>query len=69
MNYLIKQGIDANIISNKKQLKDISMSQKVYEYAYPLLLKTLYDESKIPKRPNDININTLGNRMVAKKIA
>jgi hypothetical protein len=62
INELVAIAIAGGKISKYKDLKDIEISQVVFDYAYPLLLSRLY-EGKLPNRPNDININTLANRM------
>jgi hypothetical protein len=51
-----------------RDLKDIIQSQRVYDYAYPKLIQTLYTINKMPNRPNDLNINTVANRMIKKKL-
>ena len=63
VNFLVKAAIDNNIIEYIRELKDVAVSTRVFNYSYPILIKKLYAEDKLPKRPNDININTLYNRM------
>ena len=68
INYLIKVAIAGNYMSCLRDLKDIIQSQRVYDYAYPKLIQTLYTINKMPNRPNDLNINTVANRMIKKKL-
>ena len=35
----------------------------VFDFAFPLLVQRIYDGSKSPDRPQDINVNTIANRL------
>ena len=59
MECLVQLAIDGNIIEKQKDIT-LTNSSSVYDFAYPQLLLSLYGSA--PKRPADININTLANR-------
>jgi hypothetical protein len=61
MNKLIEIATSGRIISNERDITPLNM-QSVFDYSYPILLQILYGGSP-PPRPQDININTLANRM------
>ena len=60
MKRLVDIAISGKLIDHERDITPGNM-QSVYEYAYPILLRSLYNES--PTRPEDININTLANRI------
>ena len=60
MKNLVDIAISGKLIDHERDVTPNNM-QSVYEYAYPIMLRSLYNES--PTRPEDININTLANRM------
>ncbi len=49
-------------------LRDLKDHKRVYDYAYPKLIQTLYIINKMPNRPNDLKINTVANKMINKKL-
>lgn len=59
---LVDFAINGEIISHERQIKERNL-QTVYEYAYPRLIEQLYVHAA-PSRPQDININTLANRLL-----
>jgi len=68
VSHMVEIAIAGSIISN---IRDITTSNlgAVFEYSYAKLLGELYASSRmtrtsIPARPQDININTLANRMI-----
>ena len=64
VSHMVEIAIAGSIISN---IRDITTSNvaAVFEYSYAKLLAELYASSRsIPTRPQDININTLANRMI-----
>lgn len=63
MDKLVTKAIEGGIIERRSDITPQN-GNEVYNYSYPLLLSELY--SNIPKRPEDININTLGNRVYLK---
>ncbi len=56
---MIKLACEKQLIQD---FRDLKQSQTVFEYAYPCLLKEIYEVEKMPTRPNEININTVVNR-------
>jgi hypothetical protein len=58
---LIQMAITEKLINTAN---DVSKSniQSIYDFAYPKLIAELYGDEE-SKRPNDININTLSNRL------
>lgn len=63
INFIVETAIGNNIIQHTRQLMEVIVSNQVYNYSYPLLITKLYAADKLPKHLNDININTLYNRM------
>lgn len=61
MKHLVKIGVEAKKIDKEKDITRINSSD-IFNYSYPILLKKLYPKG-YSERPEDININTLGNRM------
>jgi len=61
MKKMISIAIAGELISCEQDVKPINM-QSIYDYSYPLLVQSLYG-GEMPMRPQDININTLANRM------
>jgi hypothetical protein len=68
INYMIKLACEKQLIQGIRDVRDLKQSQTVFEYAYPCLLKDIYDVDKMPTRPNEININTVANRLISLKL-
>ena len=56
-------AIAGNLIAHERDITPNNM-QLVYEYSYPILLQSMYTNA--PARPEDVNINTLANRIPKK---
>lgn len=68
ITYMIRAGIQKGLIRSMADLKDVRINQKVFEYSYTYLMEKVYDDGKLPARHNEININTIAIRMIARKI-
>jgi len=64
INKLVSIAINNNKITRASAITTIN-SVEIFNFSYPILLGQLYPKS--PKRPEDININTLANRMYLNK--
>jgi hypothetical protein len=54
-------AVNGGIISTVAQVNESNL-QRIYDYAYPILIELLYPGSEVT-RAHDINVNTLANRL------
>ena len=60
MHRLVQIAVTGGLITNARGLNRNNIAA-VYDFAFPLLVGEVY--SNPPGRPEDININTIANRM------